>query len=274
MRTVIVIPSRYASSRFPGKPLAPIRGHSLLRRTWAIARAVAGVDQVLVATDDPRIEAHARSFGAEAVMTDPACRNGTERVWAAIRGLFPAPGLVINFQGDAVLTPPWVLQPVVDALRAAAGETIVTPAVRLDWAAYDRLAAAKGAGQVGSTTVVMDVAGRALYFSKGLIPFARHRLPGCPPLFQHIGLYGYTRAALERYLELPPSPLEEIEGLEQLRALENGLPIQVVTVDYRGRTAWAVDSPEDVAVVESIIDREGELVPLPPPVAGEEETCD
>lgn len=277
MRTVIVIPARYGSTRFPGKPLAPVAGRSLLERVWRIARAVRGVERVLVATDDERIAAHVRGFGGVAVMTPEGCRNGTERAAAAIAHLAPPPDAVVNLQGDAVLTPPWVVQAVVDALAATASPNdvpdggpadapsarrradIVTPATILDDGAVARLAAAKAGGEVGGTTVTVGLDGFALYFSKAIIPFRRD--PARAPVRKHIGLYGFRREALARIVALPPTPLELAEGLEQLRALEHGLSVRVVEVDLRGRTTIAIDDPADVARVEAAIAAEGELVP-------------
>jgi len=267
MRTVIVIPSRYGSTRFPGKPLAPVAGRSLLERVWRIARAVRGVERVLVATDDDRIAAHTRSFGGEAVATPESCRNGTERAEAAVQALDFTPDAVINLQGDAVLTPPWVVQAVVDTLAAdtlrgklnGRHADIVTPATVLDEGAVARLAAAKAGGEVGGTTVTVGLDGFALYFSKAIIPFRRD--PAKAPVRKHIGLYGFRREALARIVALPPTPLELAEGLEQLRALEHGLGVRVVEVDLRGRSTIAIDAPADVARVEAAIAREGELVP-------------
>lgn len=262
MRTVIVIPSRFGSTRFPGKPLAPVAGRSLLERVWRIARAVQGVERVLVATDDARIAAHAESFGAEAVSTPESCRNGTERAEAALAALDFVPDAVVNLQGDAVLTPPWVVQAVVDALaqETSGGRRadVVTPATVLDEGAVARLAASKAGGEVGGTTVTVGLDGFALYFSKAIIPFRRD--PSRAPVRKHIGLYGFRREALARLVALPPTPLELAEGLEQLRALEHGLGVRVVEVDLRGRSTLAIDAPADVARVEAAIRAEGELV--------------
>lgn len=267
MRSVIVIPSRYGSTRFPGKPLAPVAGRSLLERVWRVARAVRNVERVLVATDDDRIAAHARSFGGEAVMTPESCRNGTERAEAAVRSLDFTPDAVINLQGDAVLTPPWVVQAVVDALSADSARPphatnrradIVTPATILDEAAIARLAASKSLGEVGGTTVTVGLDGFALYFSKAIIPYRRDK--SAAPVRKHIGLYGFRREALARIVALPPTPLELAEGLEQLRALEHGLGVRVVEVDLRGRSTIAIDAPTDVARVEAAIAAEGELI--------------
>ncbi len=263
MDIAIVIPARYGSRRLPGKPMAEIRGRSLLGRVWSIAKAVSGVGAVYVATDDERVAAHATGMGAAVIMTDPACENGTERVWQAMSRL-PGrrPDAVINLQGDAVLTPPWVVQGLVDAFRTDPATAMVTAAVRLTWATYADLLKLKQVSPTSGTTVTMDRFGRALYFSKGIIPHLRkpdETRP--PPVHRHIGIYGYSLEVLEQMATLPPTPLEMAEQLEQLRALENGIPITVVLVDYRGRTHGSVDSPEDIPEVEAIIDREGELVP-------------
>jgi 3-deoxy-manno-octulosonate cytidylyltransferase (CMP-KDO synthetase) len=260
MDTIIVIPARYGSSRFPGKPLASIRGRSLLERVWRISKGVSGVNEVVVATDDSRIAAHVQSFGGRAVMTSESCRNGSERVFEAIEKLGISPKIVVNMQGDAVLMPPWVIGALVEAMQKDPTIQIATPAVRLSKEQYESLAATKAAGITSGTTVTFSKSGDALYFSKGIIPFARKLPEGEPPIFQHIGVYAYTSDSLKRYISLPVGMFEEMEQLEQLRALENGIPIRVVPVSFKGRTMWSVDNPQDVARVEAIIDAEGELV--------------
>ncbi len=260
MNIAAVIPARYGSTRFPGKPLADVSGRSLIRRVYDLASAAEGVSQAVVATDDERIIAHVEGFGGKAIMTPPECRNGTERVHAAIQGLETRPDAVINLQGDAVLTPPWVIEAVAAEMRAHPELPMVTPAARLDESSRAMLMEAKAAGEVGGTTVVFNRAGDALYFSKAVLPYVRDAKGGAPT-FRHIGLYGYTTDALDRLISLPPSPLELTEGLEQLRALDNGMPIRVVEVDYRGRRHLAIDSPEDLKRVESVIAEDGELVP-------------
>jgi len=260
MKTIIVIPARYGSTRFPGKPLKPIKGKSLLERTVAIAKAVKNVDNVLVATDDERIASHAQEIGAQAVMTSEKCENGTERVYEAIQNIGYKPDAIINLQGDAVLTPPWIIQAIVDAMNADSSIELATPATQLTWEQYDKLAASKANGAAGGTTVTFDLNHNALYFSKSLIPYLRDKSQPMPPVFRHIGLYGYRHDCLSRYLQLKQTPLESSEKLEQLRALENGIPIKVILVDYKGRSHWAIDSPDDVTIAESIIEKEGELV--------------
>ena len=264
MDIAIVIPARYGSKRFPGKPMAPVGGVSLLHRVWLIARAVTGVSQVYVATDDQRVADHASGFGAEVIMTSPECENGTVRVHQAMLTLPRPPDAVLNFQGDAVLTPPWVLQGLVDAFHADPSSQLVTPAVHLTWDELEDLRKSKETTPFSGTVVVFDRFMNALYFSKTIIPSLRKRDPEQPPpVYRHIGLYGYRFDALDRLAALAPTPLEQSEGLEQLRALENGIPIRVVLTDYRGRSHGSVDSPEDVARVEALIGRDGELVPLP-----------
>ena len=269
MDIAIVIPARYGSRRFPGKPMAAIRGASLLHRVWLIARAVTGVSRVYVATDDERVAGHAREFGASVIMTAPECENGTVRTHQAVRTLADPPDAVINFQGDAVLTPPWVLQGLVDAFHADPALQLVTPAVHLGWDELEELRKSKETTPFSGTLVVFDRFMNALYFSKTIIPSLRERDPAKPPpVYRHIGLYGYSVATLDRLATLAPTPLEKTEGLEQLRALENGIPIRVVLTDYRGRTHWSVDSPEDAVMVETLIVRDGELVPLPQDSSG------
>lgn len=263
MKSVIVIPARYNSSRFPGKPLERILGVTMLERTWRIAKSTTATD-VLIATDDERIAEAAIGFGAEFVLTDSSCRNGTERTYQAVSSLAEKPDFVINLQGDAVLTPPWVIQSLVDEMTFNRETALSTPAVKLTADQYKELVARKATGIVGGTMVVFDLNYNAMYFSKYPIPFAR-RIDDDEnaPFYRHIGLYAYRYRTLERYLALPPGELELLEGLEQLRALENGIPVKIVVVDYRGRTHGSVDSPEDIELIESIIREEGELVELP-----------
>jgi 3-deoxy-manno-octulosonate cytidylyltransferase (CMP-KDO synthetase) len=261
MKIAIVIPARYGSRRYPGKPMAPIRGKSLLGRVWSIARAVTGVEQVYVATDDVRVADHAQSIGAEVIMTSRDCENGTERVHQAMLTLPAPPDAVINLQGDAVLTPPWVIQALVDAFHADPALALVTPAVQCSWTQVEEIRRSKEMSPTSGTLVTFDKNGNALYFSKAIIPYLRiinREAP--PPVFRHVGIYGYRFDVLDRLARLPQTPLEIAEQLEQLRALENGIPIRVVLVDYRGRTHWSVDSPEDVLKVEELLEREGELV--------------
>jgi 3-deoxy-manno-octulosonate cytidylyltransferase (CMP-KDO synthetase) len=260
MSAIIVIPARYGSTRLPGKPLALIKDKSLLNRTWSIAKAIKHVDEVYVATDDSRIEEHAHSFGAKVIMTPESCMNGTERVLAAADTLSPRPDIILNLQGDAVLTPPWAIQALLDKMISDPTIGLATTATQMNIDQYNKMLESKMNGLVGGTTVVFDRNNDAMYFSKSMIPYLRDKTVKPLPVYRHIGLYVYRYTVLKKYLKLHPSPLEMTEGLEQLRALENGIPIKIVTVDYKGRTHWAVDSQEDIDIVEKIIDKEGELV--------------
>lgn len=260
-KNIIVIPARYHSSRFPGKPLTLIHGHSLLYRVWSIAKHVKGVDEVYIATDHSDIQTHALGFGAKVLMTEQ-CSNGTERSFSAVSLLENKPEIILNLQGDAVLTPPWVIQALIDAMITSPELDITTPATLINRVHYSLIQKAKLKGEVGGTMVVCDKELNALYFSKSMIPYLRDTKMELPPLYRHIGLYAYRYAALKNYISLRPTPLEKLEGLEQLRVLENGKPIRVVIVDYKGHTHASIDSPEDVIRVEQLIAAEGELVPL------------
>ena len=258
MSAAIIIPARYGSTRFAGKPLHKIAGVSMLERVWRIAKAVRGCSRVVIATEDARIIAHAAGFGAEAVLTPETCANGTERVFAAMQAAAITEDILLNLQGDAVLTPPWVLEAMIAAMNNDPEADIVTPAVRLEGEALTAFRHHKETHPASGTSVVFDQHFNALYFSKMILPFMRQQ--GAAAIYRHIGLYGYRQRGLARYVTLTPTPLETAEGLEQLRPLEHGMKIRVAIVDYQGRTHGSVDAPEDVAVIEKIIAREGELV--------------
>ena len=235
-------------------------GRSLISRVWNIAKAVRGVEAVFVATDSDQIAEHVLSWGGDVLMTSASCRNGSERVWEAVAGLFSPPRVIVNLQGDAVLMPPWVIEALVLEMQRDPSVSIATPATRLTKEQYDSMAAMKSQGIVSGTTVTFSTSRDALYFSKTVIPHVREwPKDGKSPIFQHIGVYAYTHQALKQYVELPMGPLEYVEQLEQLRALEHGMPIRVVDVDMRGRTTWSIDNPQDILRVEEIISAEGEL---------------
>lgn len=260
-KNIIIIPARYQSSRFPGKPLALIKGHSLIYRVWSIAKTIKSVDEVYIATDHVDIQTHALGFGAKVLMTEE-CNNGTERIFSAIALLTHKPDIILNLQGDAVLTPPWVIQALINAMINNSQLEITTPATLINTKQYSLMQNVKLKGEVGGTMVVCDKNLNAMYFSKSMIPYLRDTQMQSPPLYRHIGLYAYRYSALEKYISLSPTPLEKLEGLEQLRILENGKPIRVVLVDYKGHTHASIDSPEDVIRVEQLIETEGELVTL------------
>ena len=264
MTAIIVIPARYASSRFPGKALAPLRGatgldKTLIERSWEAAQAVAGIDGCLVATDDARIAEEVERFGGHVVMTSPDCANGTERCAEAIRGLHPAPEIVVNLQGDAPLTPPWFIEELVLRMRADPAVLVATPVLRCDALSLDGFLEDRRAGRVGATTAVFDRDGRALYFSKEVIPFTdpARMLNGACPVFHHVGVYAYRPVTLAAYLGMEPGPLERSEGLEQLRFLEHGVPVHCVELSSRGARFWELNNPEDTARVEAVLAERG-----------------
>ncbi|MDF1856669.1 manno-octulosonate cytidylyltransferase [Pseudooceanicola sp.] len=260
MSVLVVIPARYASSRFPGKPLVALTGaegqaKSLIRRSWEAAQAIAGVDRVVIATDDARIRDAAAAFGGEVVMTSSTCGNGTERVAEAHEVLGGGYDIVVNFQGDAPLTPPWFVADLIAGLRADPGTAMATPVLCCDGAALAGLLADRRAGRVGGTTAVFDGAHRALYFSKEVIPYTPQSYADAAPtpVFHHVGVYAFRPDALADYPTWTPGPLEALEGLEQLRFLENGHAILCVEVSPQGRAFWEVNNPEDVPRVEAMM---------------------
>lgn len=264
MSVVIIIPARHASTRYPGKPLVPLTGaggqaRSLIRRSWDAAMAVPGIDRVVVATDDDRIRDHAESFGAEVVMTSTACRNGTERCAEAITNLGISPEIVVNLQGDAPLTPAWFIEDLVRGLRAAPEADLATPVLNCDGRMRADLIADRRAGRVGGTTAVFAPDMRALYFTKEVVPFAAGPFGDDEetPVHHHVGVYAYRPEALAAYAGWPEGKLEKLEGLEQLRFLEQGRRVLCVRVESQGREFWELNNPEDVAKLEAMMARMG-----------------
>jgi len=259
MRTVILIPARFASTRYPGKPLVELRGAGgeskpLIQRSVEAARRVPGASGVFVVTDDDRIAEACADFGARVIMTSSECRNGTERCAEALSEL-DEPDLVINFQGDALLTPPGFVTALIDHMAANPDAAVATPAMRQRSAEVRALQAEEAAGRVGGTSVVTGNDGRALYFSKKLIPYLpKQALDGeLSPVRLHIGIYAYRPQALETYVNTPVSELEKLEGLEQLRFLAAGVPIDVVEVETPPFTLRELNNPEDVAPIEEAL---------------------
>jgi 3-deoxy-manno-octulosonate cytidylyltransferase (CMP-KDO synthetase) len=258
MSVLIVIPARFASSRYPGKPLVPLTGATgqsmtLIERSWRAAMQVPGAPRVIVATDDPRIADHAAGFGAEVAMTSPAHRNGTERVAEVAAGT-PAE-IVVNLQGDAPLTPPWFIADLVAGLRAAPAMQVATPVLRTEAEALAGFLEDRRAGRVGGTTAVFGADRQALYFSKEVIPFTGRSYSAgeATPVFHHVGVYAYRPSALAAYVGWEPGPLESLEGLEQLRFLERGVPVLCVEVEARGRQFWELNNPADVPRIEAML---------------------
>ena len=260
MSVLIVIPARYASTRYPGKPLVSLRGagggsQTLVERSWHAAMQVRGVDRVVVATDDDRIKVAAEGFGAEVVMTSPGCANGTERVAEAHQALGGGYDIVVNLQGDAPLTPPWFVEDLIAGMRADPAAEIATPVLRCDGRALNGFLADRKAGRVGGTTAVFGAGSRGLYFSKEVIPFTARTYGDAEPtpVYHHVGVYAFRPAALAAYPTWPVGPLETLEGLEQLRFLEQGRAVLCVEVQARGRAFWELNNPEDVPRIEAMM---------------------
>ncbi|HYE80216.1 MAG TPA: 3-deoxy-manno-octulosonate cytidylyltransferase [bacterium] len=247
-----VIPARYGATRFPGKILAPLCGEPMLHWVVTGCKQAAKVDQWLVATDDPRIVECAVGLGVEARMTDPGLPSGTDRIWAA--GQDTAATHFLNIQGDE----PLIDGPTIDALV----ETLLNSG--LDTGTLARpVADGEDPADPNRVKVVIGAHGQALYFSRALVPYPRDRAEAAaaPPQI-HLGCYAYTRAALQRWVSLPPHPLELTEKLEQLRALAHGLTMAVGQVNAK---LLAIDAPEDVSLVEQELLRRYGAPPLAAP---------
>ncbi len=240
-RIIGIIPSRYASSRFPGKALADICGKPMVQHVVERASRSRLLDEVLVATDDQRILETVRGFGGKACLTSPEHPSGTDRIAEVVQGL-PC-DLVVNIQGDEPLLDPAVIDSAVEPL-------VANPSI-----AMGTLACPLGvdeAADPSNVKVVVDREGYALYFSRARIPYVRDGFPPDldRPYLLHVGLYVYRRDTLLRLAALPPTVLEERERLEQLRALEHGIRIRVVLTEHR---SIGVDTPEDLARVRRMM---------------------
>ncbi len=231
------IPARYGSTRLPGKALLSIAGKPMIEHVWRRASAARGLARVVVLTDDERISKVVEGFGGEWEMTPRECSSGTDRIaWAARAWRVAA---VVNIQGDEPLVEPEDISRLARHLVEHPEDPIVTlasagsPACRED---------------PNVVKVVLDRRGYALYFSRAAIPYPRS--PETAPPLRHLGVYGYQREALLRLAGLDPSPLERSESLEQLRALENGIPIRVLT---GARLSLGVDTAADLSAVEELL---------------------
>jgi len=235
MKVICIIPARYGSKRFPGKPLASETGRPLIQHVYEAARRARRIDAVAVATDDERVRRAVEGFGGRAVMTRPDHPCGTSRAAEAAEA-FPDAAIVVNFQGDEPELDPAVLDRLVEAMEADPSLEAATVAGPLAPQEY---------ADPNSVKVAMAAGGDALYFSRAPIPWARDgEASRRAPLLKHFGIYAYRAAALRAYAAMPPTPLEETEKLEQLRWLEHGRRMRVLVTDHR---PGGIDTPESYA---------------------------
>ena len=237
-KVAVVIPARFGSTRFPGKPLFKIAGKPLLQHVWERCGKARGITAVIVATDDLRIAEAAFDFGAEVSLTSPKHRSGTDRcaeVAKRLRGF----SHVINVQGDEPLIDPALISRLAKTLIADRAIDMITAA--------NAFGSDEATGNPNAVKVVLDRQSNALYFSRSVIPFGR---AGSPRYLRHQGIYGYSVKFLLQFVQWKPGALEQCEQLEQLRALENGARIRVVLTKS---TSIGVDAPEDAALVERLL---------------------
>ncbi|MBR3664702.1 MAG: 3-deoxy-manno-octulosonate cytidylyltransferase [Desulfovibrio sp.] len=242
MRVIAVIPARYHSTRLPGKPLLEIAGKAMIVHVLEKAKQVRGLDDVLVATDDDRIAEVVRASGGKVCMTSPDCASGSDRLQEVAKKHHA--DVYINIQGDEPLLDPAAIEKLVNCMRGKDAPSVATLAYALPKAEEQRV------HDPNLVKVVCDEIGHALYFSRSPIPFVRDAGTDCT-YFVHIGVYAYSREALERFGQLAPSSLEQIEKLEQLRLLQAGIAIKVVQTQAFGP---GVDTAEDLAAVRAIVE--------------------
>lgn len=237
------IPARYGSTRLPGKPLLQLAGRPMIEHVYRRAQEVEGLDRVVVLTDDERIGRAVEGFGGEWQLTPTECSSGTDRIAWALRQWSGGVRAVVNIQGDEPLIDPQAVARVVRHLVDEPEDPLVTLAAP---------ATAEEVENPNAVKVVLDADGYALYFSRSPIPYRRD--PGGAsdraPTLKHLGLYGYQRKALLRFTDLAPTPLEQTEALEQLRALEHRMPLRVLVTDS---TSPGVDTREDLARIERLL---------------------
>eukprot|EP00262_Sarcandra_glabra_P013704 TRINITY_DN3868_c0_g1_i1.p1 TRINITY_DN3868_c0_g1~~TRINITY_DN3868_c0_g1_i1.p1 ORF type:complete len:299 (-),score=35.16 TRINITY_DN3868_c0_g1_i1:37-933(-) len=241
-RVIGIIPARFASSRFQGKPLVQILGKPMIQRTWERAKLATTLDHVVVATDDENIAECCRGFGADVIMTSESCRNGTERCSEALQKLGKKYDIVVNIQGDEPLIEPEIIDGIVKALQGAPDAVFSTAVTSLN--PEDGL-------DPNRVKCVVDNRGYAIYFSRGLIPFNKSgKVNPKFPYLLHLGIQSYDTQFLSVYPKLRPTPLQLEEDLEQLKVLENGYKMKVIKVDH---DAHGVDTPEDVDKIEALM---------------------
>ncbi|BBB91573.1 MAG TPA: 3-deoxy-manno-octulosonate cytidylyltransferase [Methylomusa anaerophila] len=248
MNTLCIIPARYHSTRLPGKPLAPIAGKPMIQHVYERAKMAKRPGGVLVATDHQLVYDTVKAFGGDAIMTSADHPTGTDRL-AEVARQYPAVDIVINIQGDEPLIAPEVIDLLAGTFDDDPGLQMATLMTEMDPREY---------GLPSAVKVVTDLQGYAIYFSRALIPYPRN-LPcnpgGMTPVYKHVGIYAYRRDFLLTFAALEPTPLEQTESLEQLRALEHGYRIKVLPTDFK---CIGVDTPEDLAAVNAYFQAEAD----------------
>jgi 3-deoxy-manno-octulosonate cytidylyltransferase (CMP-KDO synthetase) len=275
VKILLVIPARLGSTRFPEKPLAKIQGRSML--SWVVdvaqkakelylANEALSINKkehkstvdVLVSTEHEKVARHAKEIGVDSIITSGSCATGSDRVWATYLALEKSYDVIINLQGDSPLTPPHFITKTIELLKSPEVK-VATPAIRLSWQELDTLRQDKLTTPFSGTTLITDAAGKALWFSKVIIPAIRiesnlREASPLSPVLRHVGIYGFKPDVLEKFAALSQGFCENLEGLEQLRLLENNIPIDVAIVEHLGYPCFTgVDSPEDIARVEALL---------------------
>ena len=259
---LIVIPARYDSKRFPGKPLCYLKDKNnikktLIERTWLLAKSLKIKCKIIIATDDERIKDFSENFGANVIMTSKMCKNGTERVSAVVEKLNDIFDIIVNLQGDALLTPNWIIEETINKFSDN-NYDVATPIVRCDKNIFVNLEKNFKNGITGGTTVVLNNDNEAMYFSKSIIPNIKlNDLKDYKKLnlYFHIGIYCYSQKIILSYPSLGSSSLEKIEDLEQLRFLSNKIPILCVKVNTRNHEIWELNNKSDILIIEEILQK-------------------
>lgn len=245
MKFICIIPSRYASTRLPGKPLADIDGEPMIQRVYEQAVQATKVEKVVVAVDNPKVYDTVVTFGGHAVMTREDHVNGTDRLAEAV-GHFPDVDVVVNVQGDEPLIAPDVIDALCQAFEDDPDLAMATVATPMKEEEYNDPSAVK---------VVMNQHDEAMYFSRSLIPYPRNPFTAAIHPYKHIGIYAYKRDFLLQYAKMPQTPAEQVESLEQLRVLENGYKIKVIKTNHQ---FIGIDTPEDLQHIRNYFAHKGE----------------
>ncbi|MDD4085047.1 MAG: 3-deoxy-manno-octulosonate cytidylyltransferase [Acidaminococcaceae bacterium] len=241
MKVLCVIPARYASTRLPGKPLALIAGKPMIQHVYERASRAAIPSEVVVATDSELVAEAVRNFGGKVMMTSPEHPSGTDRL-AEVALSYGDADVIINVQGDEPMIPPEIIDRLAQAFEDNEDLNMATLKTVMDEADYNN---------PNTVKVVTDQNGYALYFSRSLLPYPRNKTADFK-VYKHVGIYAYRRSFLLSYAAYEPTPLEQIEGLEQLRVLENGERIKVLECKFKG---IGIDTPEDLAAINALFIR-------------------